>query len=128
MDKGPVFTSSDGRPIQPVTLTRHFNALLCRSRLRTIRFHDLRHPTATLLLEHGFELVVIKDLGVTPTSRHRRRSMPTSDSCSSVTPSISSVTRCATPKPPPSRTTATTGSSVQRQSAGVAINYCRHSH
>ncbi|RZE94251.1 hypothetical protein C0L86_21960 [Streptomyces sp. SCA2-2] len=30
--------------------------------LRSIRFHDLRHSTATLLLEQGVELVVIKEL------------------------------------------------------------------
>jgi integrase len=30
--------------------------------LRHIRFHDLRHSTATLLLEQGVELVVIKEL------------------------------------------------------------------
>ncbi len=33
-----------------------------RAGLRTIRFHDLRHSTATLLLEQGVELVVIKEL------------------------------------------------------------------
>ncbi|NUS09893.1 MAG: tyrosine-type recombinase/integrase, partial [Streptomyces sp.] len=42
--------------------TRHFTALLHRARLRRIRFHDLRHSTATLLLEQGVELVVIKEL------------------------------------------------------------------
>ena len=57
-----VFTRSDGRPIEPATLTRHFNALLRNARLRPIRFHDLRHSTATLLLEQGVELVVIKEL------------------------------------------------------------------
>jgi RHS repeat-associated protein len=31
-------------------------------RIRRIRFHDLRHSTATLLLEQGVELVTIKDL------------------------------------------------------------------
>ncbi|WP_371479165.1 tyrosine-type recombinase/integrase [Kitasatospora sp. NBC_00315] len=59
---GHVFTRPDGHPIEPATLTRHFNALLRRSHLRAIRFHDLRHSTATLLLEQGVELVVIKEL------------------------------------------------------------------
>jgi integrase len=62
VDNGLVFTRPDGHPIEPATLTRHFNALLRRSRLRSIRFHDLRHSTATLLLEQGVELVVIKEL------------------------------------------------------------------
>ena len=59
---GYVFTRPDGHPIEPATLTRHFNALLRDARLRPIRFHDLRHSTATLLLEQGVELVVIKEL------------------------------------------------------------------
>ncbi|WP_089106924.1 tyrosine-type recombinase/integrase [Streptomyces hyaluromycini] len=59
---GHVFTRSGGHPIEPATLTRHFNALLRNARLRPIRFHDLRHSTATLLLEQGVELVVIKEL------------------------------------------------------------------
>ncbi|WP_398660736.1 tyrosine-type recombinase/integrase [Streptomyces misionensis] len=50
---GHVFTRPDGHPIEPATLTRHFNALLRDARLRPIRFHDLRHSTATLLLEQG---------------------------------------------------------------------------
>jgi integrase len=36
--------------------------LLERAGLRVIRFHDLRHSTATLLLEQGIDLVVIKEL------------------------------------------------------------------
>ncbi|MGW1157845.1 tyrosine-type recombinase/integrase [Streptomyces sp. NPDC002513] len=61
-DSSHVFTRPDGHPIEPATLTRHFNALLREARLRPIRFHDLRHSTATLLLEQGVELVVIKEL------------------------------------------------------------------
>ncbi|SCD65513.1 Phage integrase family protein [Streptomyces sp. DvalAA-14] len=59
---GYVFTRPDGNPIEGATLTGNFNALLRRARLRRIRFHDLRHSAATLLLEQGVELVVIKEL------------------------------------------------------------------
>ncbi|MFJ5123152.1 tyrosine-type recombinase/integrase, partial [Kitasatospora sp. NPDC088548] len=62
VESGHVFTRPDGHPIEPATLTRHFKALLRRAHLRQIRFHDLRHSTATLLLEQGVELVVIKEL------------------------------------------------------------------
>ncbi|MFF5566187.1 tyrosine-type recombinase/integrase [Streptomyces sp. NPDC012623] len=61
-DSGYVFTSPDGAPIEGSTLTRHFNTLLRRAVLRRIRFHDLRHSAATLLLEQGVELVLIKEL------------------------------------------------------------------
>ncbi|GAB2952054.1 hypothetical protein GCM10027028_62930 [Streptomyces sundarbansensis] len=59
---GHVFTTVQGRPIDPTNLTRTFIALLRQAGLRRIRFHDLRHSTATLLLEQGIELVVIKEL------------------------------------------------------------------
>ncbi|MFG2062533.1 tyrosine-type recombinase/integrase [Micromonospora sp. NPDC048871] len=61
-DSGYVFTRLDSAPIEGSTLTRHFNTLLSRARLRCIRFHDLLHSAATLLLEQGVELVVIKEL------------------------------------------------------------------
>jgi integrase len=61
-DSGYVFTRPNGAPIEGATLTRHFTALLHRARLRRIRFHDLRHSAATLLLDQGAELVVIKEL------------------------------------------------------------------
>jgi integrase len=61
-DGGYVFTRPNGAPIDGATLTRHFTVLLRRARLRRIRFHDLRHSAATLLLEQGVELVVIKEL------------------------------------------------------------------
>lgn len=59
---GHVFTTVQGRPIDPTNLTRTFTTLLRKAGLRRIRFHDLRHSTATLLLEQGVELVVIKEL------------------------------------------------------------------
>ncbi|MEU9841542.1 site-specific integrase [Actinomadura sp. NPDC048032] len=61
-DSGLVFTTPTGRPLDPANLTRRFRSLLSRAGLRRIRFHDLRHSTATLLLEQGVDLVVIKEL------------------------------------------------------------------
>ncbi|MDX3855935.1 site-specific integrase [Streptomyces sp. AK02-01A] len=59
---GHVFTTAQGRPIDPTNLTRTFLTLLRKAGLRRLRLHDLRHSTATLLLEQGIELVVIKEL------------------------------------------------------------------
>ncbi|MDX3752606.1 tyrosine-type recombinase/integrase [Streptomyces sp. AK08-02] len=59
---GHIFSRPDGHPIEPAAPTGHFNALEREMHLRPIRFHDLRDPTATLLLESGAELVVIKEL------------------------------------------------------------------
>lgn len=61
-DSGPVFVVPTGGPIDPASMTRRFGRLLDRTGLRRIRFHDLRHSTATLLLEQGVDLVVIKEL------------------------------------------------------------------
>ncbi len=57
-----MFTTAQGRPLDPTNLTRTFTTLLRKAGLRRIRFHDLRHSAATLLLEQGVELVVIKEL------------------------------------------------------------------
>ncbi|BBC32836.1 hypothetical protein SGFS_041300 [Streptomyces graminofaciens] len=61
-DSGLVFTTPAGRPLDPANLTRRFCTFLDRAGLRRIRFHDLRHSTATLLLEQGVDLVIIKEL------------------------------------------------------------------
>ncbi|MEV6731577.1 tyrosine-type recombinase/integrase [Streptomyces sp. NPDC051364] len=61
-DSGLVFTTPFGGAIDPANMTRRFGRFLDRAGLRRIRFHDLRHSTATLLLEQGVDLVVIKEL------------------------------------------------------------------
>ncbi len=43
-------------------MTRRFGCFLGSAGLRRIHFHDLRHSTATLLLEQGVDLVAIKEL------------------------------------------------------------------
>ncbi|MFB8773801.1 tyrosine-type recombinase/integrase [Streptomyces broussonetiae] len=59
---GHVFTTAQGRPIDPTNLTRTFTTLPRKVSLRHIRFHELKPSTGTLLLERGSRLVVIKDL------------------------------------------------------------------
>ena len=49
-----VFCSSDGKPLEVRTLMRwHFHPALERAGLRRIRFHDLRHTYASLLIAQG---------------------------------------------------------------------------
>ncbi|WP_207914173.1 site-specific integrase [Micromonospora sp. KC213] len=49
-DNGLVFPTPTGGPLDPANLTRRFRSFLDRAGLRRIRFHDLRHTTATLLM------------------------------------------------------------------------------
>jgi hypothetical protein len=57
-----VFTTPTGGPLDPANLTRRFRSFHDRAELGRIRIHDLRHSTATLLLEQGVDLVVIEEL------------------------------------------------------------------
>jgi integrase len=62
-DKGLVFTGRDGRPIEPVVLHRDYKALLKNAGLSpTLRFHDLRHSAASLLLAQGVHPRAIMEL------------------------------------------------------------------
>jgi len=61
IDEGYIFTHTDGRLISPNYVTKHFNRLLKKHNLNLIRFHDLRHSTASYLLHLGFSL---KDIQV----------------------------------------------------------------
>jgi integrase len=62
-DTGLVFTNPSGAPLEPITLHRDFKRLLTAGGLPTaVRFHDLRHSTASLLLAQGVHLRVIMEL------------------------------------------------------------------
>ena len=54
-DSGLVFTSPLGTPLDPRNVTREFRALLETADLPRVRFHDLRHTAATLLLAQGVD-------------------------------------------------------------------------
>jgi integrase len=54
-DTGLVFTSPIGSPLEPRQATREFHGILSAANLPSIRFHDLRHTAATLLLAQGVD-------------------------------------------------------------------------
>ncbi len=50
-----------GELIRPKYMTEHFQVLLKQNGLRRIRFQDLRHSTASLLLSKGVPMKMIQD-------------------------------------------------------------------
>ncbi|MGH8884120.1 MAG: tyrosine-type recombinase/integrase [Egibacteraceae bacterium] len=66
-----VFTTKHGTPIEPRNLLRHFQAVCARLGLPKLRFHDLRHTCASLLLAQGVELPVLKETLAVRRSRRR---------------------------------------------------------
>jgi|SRR5450759_320708 integrase len=59
---GLVFATSNGTPFSPRNIERHFKSVLIKAELPIIRFHDLRHTTATLLLIEGVHPKVVQEL------------------------------------------------------------------
>jgi integrase len=63
MDQDLVFTNRTGRPVEPILLHRDYKALLKKASLpTTLRFHDLRHSAASLLLAQGVHPRAIMEL------------------------------------------------------------------
>ncbi len=58
---GYVFCHIDGTPIHPHVVSDTFKKLVARSGLPRIRFHDLRHTHATLLLKAGVPIKVVSE-------------------------------------------------------------------
>ena len=57
-----VFANREGNPADMANLkTRHFFKCLARAKLRRIRFHDLRHTYASLLIQNGESLAYVRD-------------------------------------------------------------------
>jgi integrase len=62
IDLGLVFTTDSGRHVEPRNLNTAFVRLIARSGVRPIRFHDLRHTCATLLLSRGVSARMVMDV------------------------------------------------------------------
>jgi integrase len=62
-DNDLVFANRVGRPLSAQNLVqRHFHPLLARLSLPRVRFHDLRHTAATLLLAEGVHPKIVSEL------------------------------------------------------------------
>ncbi len=51
----------DGSPLRPDYISREFERVCRKAALPRIRFHDLRHSVATILLQQGFSLKQIQE-------------------------------------------------------------------
>lgn len=58
-DHGLMFPSTVGTPQKPSNLMRSFRLLLKDSGLPRIRFHDLRHTAASLMLNNGIDVLIV---------------------------------------------------------------------
>jgi integrase len=62
-DRGLIFATSVGTPLNPENLVkRSFKPLLSKAALPEIRFHDLRHTCATLLLGRAVHPKIVQEL------------------------------------------------------------------
>lgn len=59
--EGRVFTRSDGAALIPEAVSRNFRTLSAAADVPVIRFHDLRHTSASLALAGGVPMRVVSD-------------------------------------------------------------------
>lgn len=65
-DSGKLFTSWDGRPINPCTVTSWFHKFIIKYELPYISIHGLRHTNASLMISSGVPITTTaKRLGHT---------------------------------------------------------------
>ena len=54
-----MFITRNGTPIHPRNLLRDYKKLIKAARLPPIRFHDLRHTAASILLNQGIPIITV---------------------------------------------------------------------
>ena len=63
LDQGLVFTTGSGAPLNPSNIrNRNLRRLISKAGLPTIRFHDLRHTCATLLLSKNVHPKIVQEM------------------------------------------------------------------
>ena len=56
-----VFSTVEGQPLQPNSVTKAFRELAKSLRFSSTRFHDLRHTHATLMLRQGIHPKIVSE-------------------------------------------------------------------
>jgi integrase len=59
LDQGLVFATPSGSPLDGTAASRRFSDALVRAGLPRVRFHDLRHGAASMLIERGVDLATV---------------------------------------------------------------------
>ena len=77
-DNDYIFKNPNGMPYRPDSLTRSFKRALARHGLPDMRYHDLRHSTASILVDKGWDINDIKECSGIRISPQRLTSMLTS--------------------------------------------------
>ncbi|UCC85999.1 MAG: site-specific integrase [Anaerolineales bacterium] len=62
IERGLIFTSRTGKPIAPSSVCKVFASKIEEAGLPAIRFHDLRHTAATLMLQGGVHPKVVQEM------------------------------------------------------------------
>ena len=60
-DDDLVFSKPDGKPLDPSSITHSFRRVIKRAGLPRLRFHDLRHTHATLMLKSGAHPKIVSE-------------------------------------------------------------------
>ncbi len=61
IDADYVFATSDGGPVHPHSISQAFERVARNAGLPVIRFHDLRHTHATLLIKEGLPVKLVSE-------------------------------------------------------------------
>ena len=62
LDNDFVFARPDGRHLNPRQMMEHFHKFLEKYGMTDVRFHDLRHTAATMMLESGISIKIVQDI------------------------------------------------------------------
>ncbi len=60
-DDALIFSTFDGKPLRPNTVTRAWTMLAAKAGVKRIRFHDARHTHASLMLKQGIHPKIVQE-------------------------------------------------------------------